>query len=342
VFLDEIGDTTPALQVKLLRVLQEHEVRPVGSPRAVSVDARVVAATNVDLERAVAEHRFRHDLYYRLSVVVISLPPLRERRGDIPLLIQQFLHASSARRGRIVAMTADAIEALTRYDWPGNVRELENTIERLVVFSRGDIDVGDLPPMITAARPLEERVFEGLPTLDELERRYLIHVLEAVGGNRTRAAEALVPEPFANHDHMLDTRRHRHLVELRQQAGIDDDRPVPGMLDDMREIAGVQANVQRVKHGPHRGHRKVRLQVLTTVPGQRRDTIAGTDAEIPERACELLRPSQHVGIPVAMDRGAVAIDNRPLAEKHGRPPDDRRHRQLVIHVRPAVPPPQTE
>ena len=141
----------------------------------------------------------------------------------------------------------------------------------------------------------------------------------------------------ANHDHMLDTRRHRHLVELRQ-AGIDDDHPVPGMLDDMREIAGVQANVQRVEHGPHRGHRKVRFQVLTTVPGQRRDTIAGTDAEIPERACELLRSSQHVGIPVAMDRGAVAIDNRPLAEKHGRPPDDRRHRQLVIHVRPAVPP----
>src|SRR5678815_3064921 len=191
VFLDEIGDTTPALQVKLLRVLQEHEVRPVGSTRAVSVDARVVAATNVDLERAVTEHRFRHDLYYRLSVVVISLPPLRDRRGDIPLLIQQFLHASSARRGRTVAMTAGAIEALTRYDWPGNVRELENTIERLVVFSRGDIDVGDLPPMITAARPLEERVFEGLPTLDELERRYLIHVLDAVGGNRTRAAEAL-------------------------------------------------------------------------------------------------------------------------------------------------------
>jgi len=122
---------------------------------------------------------------------VISLPPLRDRRGDIPLLIQQFLHASSARRGRTVAMTAGAIEALTRYDWPGNVRELENTIERLVVFSRGDIDVGDLPPMITAARPLEERVFEGLPTLDELERRYLIHVLDAVGGNRTRAAEAL-------------------------------------------------------------------------------------------------------------------------------------------------------
>ena len=191
VFLDEIGDTTPALQVKLLRVLQENEVRPVGGTRPVGVDARVVAATNVDLERAVTEHRFRHDLYYRLSVVVIRLPPLRERRGDIPLLIQQFLRASSARRGRTVAITEGAIEALTRYDWPGNVRELENTIERLVVFSRGDLDVGDLPPAVTAARPLDEQLFEGLPTLDELQRRYLIYVLDAVGGNRTRAAEAL-------------------------------------------------------------------------------------------------------------------------------------------------------
>ena len=190
-FLDEVADLPLPAQVKLLRVLQEHEVRPVGATRTVPVDARVVAATNMDLERAVADHRFRHDLYYRLSVVVISLPPLRERRGDIPLLIQQFLRASSARRGRTVAMTAGAVEALTRYDWPGNVRELENTVERLVVFSRGDIDVGDLPAPITAARPLEERLFEELPTLDELERRYLVHVLEAVAGNRTRAAETL-------------------------------------------------------------------------------------------------------------------------------------------------------
>jgi DNA-binding NtrC family response regulator len=214
VFLDEIGDTTPALQVKLLRVLQERELRPVGATKPVAVDARVVAATNIDLERAVAEHRFRHDLYYRLSVVVISLPPLRERRGDIPLLIQQFLQASSARRGRKVAMAAGAIEALTRYDWPGNVRELENTIERLVVFSRGDIDVGDLPPAVTAARPLEERLFDGLPTLDELERRYLLHVLESVGSNRTRAAEALGVD-------------RRTLYRMAERFGIDltDDSP---------------------------------------------------------------------------------------------------------------------
>ena len=191
VFLDEIGDTTPALQVKLLRVLQEGEVRPVGSTRTVRVDARVIAATNVDLDRAVAEHRFRQDLYYRLSVIVIHLPPLRDRRGDIPLLIEQFLRASSIRSGRTVAISPAAVSALVNYDWPGNVRELENTIERLVVFSRGEIDLGDLPAAVIAAPSLREQLFDGLPTLDELERRYLLHVLQQVGGNRSRAAETL-------------------------------------------------------------------------------------------------------------------------------------------------------
>jgi DNA-binding NtrC family response regulator len=191
VFLDEIGDTTPALQVKLLRVLQEGEVRPVGSTRTVRVDARVIAATNVDLDRAVAEHRFRQDLFYRLSVIVIQLPPLRDRRGDIPLLIDQFLRASSVRSGRMVTISPAAVNALVNYEWPGNVRELENTIERLVVFSRGEIDVGDLPRGVVAAPTLREQLFEGLPTLDELERRYLLHVLHAVGGNRSRAAETL-------------------------------------------------------------------------------------------------------------------------------------------------------
>jgi DNA-binding NtrC family response regulator len=191
VFLDEIGDTTPALQVKLLRVLQEAEVRPVGSTRTVRVDARVIAATNVDLDRAVAEHRFRQDLFYRLSVIVIHLPPLRERRGDIPLLIEQFLRGSSVRSGRTVAISPGAVNALVNYEWPGNVRELENTIERLVVFSRGEIDVGDLPPAVIAAPTLREQLFDGLPTLDELERRYLLHVLQEVGGNRSRAAETL-------------------------------------------------------------------------------------------------------------------------------------------------------
>jgi DNA-binding NtrC family response regulator len=191
VFLDEIGDMAPAMQVKLLRVLQDGEIRPVGGSRAIHTDARVVAATNVDLDRSVAEQRFRQDLYYRLSVIVIHIPALRDRREDIPLLIEQFVRNASARTGRPVVIAPEAVVALTSYRWPGNVRELENTIERLVVFSRGRIELPDMPDAVLAAPSFEERMFQDLPTLDELERRYLVHVLEAVGGNRSRAAEAL-------------------------------------------------------------------------------------------------------------------------------------------------------
>jgi DNA-binding NtrC family response regulator len=191
VFLDEIGDTPPAMQVKLLRVLQDGELRPLGASRAIHVDARVVAATNADIEHAIATQRFREDLYYRLSVIVIRLPALRDRREDIPLLIDQFVGNAAARAGRSVTMSPEAIAALTAYRWPGNVRELENTIERLVVFSRGRIDLQDLPPAIVAAPPLQEQLFQDLPALEEVERRYLIHVLDAVGGNRSRAAEVL-------------------------------------------------------------------------------------------------------------------------------------------------------
>ncbi len=191
VFLDEIGETSAALQVKLLRVLQEGEVRPVGGSRLVKVDVRVVAATNVDLEREVAAQRFRQDLFYRLSVIVIRVPALRDRREDIPLLIQTFLQNACARAGRRIELSPAAISALTAYRWPGNVRELENTIERLVVFSRGSvIDVSDLPFKATGP-DLHERLFADLPSLDEIERRYLLHVIEQVGGNRTRAAEVL-------------------------------------------------------------------------------------------------------------------------------------------------------
>jgi len=191
VFLDEIGDMPPAMQVKLLRVLQDGEIRPVGGSRAIHTDARVVAATNVDLDRLVAEQRFRQDLYYRLSVIVIRIPALRDRREDVPLLIEQFIRNASARTGRQVSLSPEAVVALTSYRWPGNVRELENTIERLVVFSRGRIELQDLPDTVLAAPSFEERMFQDLPTLDELEKRYLVHVLEAVGGNRSRAAEAL-------------------------------------------------------------------------------------------------------------------------------------------------------
>jgi DNA-binding NtrC family response regulator len=193
VFLDEIGETAPALQVKLLRVLQEGEVRPVGARRPIKVDNRVVAATNRDLERAVAEQRFRADLYYRLSVIVIRLPTLRERRDDIPLLIVSFLKNACKRAGRQVELSSGALDMLLAYDWPGNVRQLENTVERLVLFSRGSVvGADDVPAVLqTIHRDTPAGLFEDLPSLDELERRYFEHVLRAVGRNRTRAADVL-------------------------------------------------------------------------------------------------------------------------------------------------------
>jgi DNA-binding NtrC family response regulator len=193
VLLDEIGDTTPALQVRLLRVLEEGEIRPVGASRSLKVSPRVIAATNVPLEHAVAENRFRQDLYFRLSVIVIRVPPLRERRADIPLLIGSFFEDACARAAKKLVLSADALEALMRHAWPGNVRELRNTIERLVVSSQGTVieafDLADGAPASQSRQ--EEPSFAKLTTLDDLERRYLIHVLEATKGNRTRAAEIL-------------------------------------------------------------------------------------------------------------------------------------------------------
>lgn len=193
VLLDEIGDTTAALQVRLLRVLEEGEVRPVGASRAHRVMSRVIAATNMPLEQAVAEGRFRQDLYYRLSVIVIRVPPLRERRADIPLLIGSFLDDACTRAGQKKVLSTEAVDALLRHPWPGNVRELRNTIERLVVSSRGAlIEAFDLNDTTAAAGPASEnQPFSGLPTLDDLERRYLVYVLDAAKGNRTRAAEIL-------------------------------------------------------------------------------------------------------------------------------------------------------
>ena len=193
VFLDEIGETSPGAAGEAAARAPGRR-SAAGRRRAAwcSVDVRVVAATNVDLEREVAQQRFRQDLFYRLSVIVIHVPALRERREDIPLLIETFLQNACARAGRRVDLTPAAVAALTAYRWPGNVRELENTIERLVVFSRGStIDVDDLPFRAASEPDLHERLFADLPSLDELERRYLLHVLEQVGGNRTRAAEVL-------------------------------------------------------------------------------------------------------------------------------------------------------
>jgi len=193
VLLDEIGDTTAALQVRLLRVIEEGEVRPVGGNRSLRVGARVIAATNVALEQAVAEGRFRQDLYYRLSVIVIRVPPLRDRRADIPLLIGSFLEDACQRAGQRKMLSTSALDALLRHTWPGNVRELRNTIERLVVSSHGSlIEAFELTETVAPALPVpRDQPFSDLPTLDDLERRYLLHVLEAANGNRTRAAEIL-------------------------------------------------------------------------------------------------------------------------------------------------------
>lgn len=199
-FLDEVGETSPAMQVKLLRALQEGEIRRVGSTRPVIVDARVVAATNRDLEREVAAGRFREDLFYRLSVVTLLVPSLRERRGDVPLLAERFLRAASenAGRGRL-RLSEEALSRLVAYDWPGNVRELESAVEYAALHARGaEVAAEDLPPKLqsaevrqAASRTPLAALYEDLPSLDELERRYLLHVLEATGGNRTRTAEIL-------------------------------------------------------------------------------------------------------------------------------------------------------
>jgi DNA-binding NtrC family response regulator len=192
-FLDEVGEMSQALQVRLLRALEQGEVRPVGAARVLKVDARVIAATHRDLERAAAEGSFRPDLFYRLNVFSVGVPPLRERREDVPLLVRHFLSAFAARGRPATSVTPAVVAALSAQPWPGNVRELENTLERLVVEARGGtIDVADLPPAFREARAsLETPLFTGLPTLEEMEKRYLRHVLAEVRGNRSRAAEVL-------------------------------------------------------------------------------------------------------------------------------------------------------
>ncbi len=196
IFLDEIGDVTLGVQAKLLRVLQEKEFERVGSNRPLSVDVRVVAATNQDLESAVREKRFREDLYFRLNVVSIHIPPVRERREDILPLAEAFLKKYAAENAKTVrGLTREARHALLAYDYPGNVRELENAIERAVVLARSDvIDLDDLPLAFhdVAARPVAAPEADSLPAqLEALERRLIEDALSRAGGVQTRAAEFL-------------------------------------------------------------------------------------------------------------------------------------------------------
>jgi transcriptional regulator with PAS, ATPase and Fis domain len=197
-FLDEIAAASPALQVKLLRVLQERQFEPVGSHVTQSVDVRVVLATNVDLQNEVRAGRFREDLYYRVNVVNIVLPPLRERLGDIPLLARRFIERFRGETRRPVAgLASDVLHLLQAYHWPGNVRELENIIERAVVFCRGgEIQVGDLPPVLQqAAHAAASLPAPGALSLQdamaEPEKRIIETALQTHGWNRSSTAAAL-------------------------------------------------------------------------------------------------------------------------------------------------------
>ena len=202
-FLDEIGELPLDMQVKLLRVLEEREFMRVGGTETIKVDIRVVAATNSDLEAAVAEGRFRQDLYYRLKVVTLTIPPLRERKEDIPLLLKHFLSIFGKENEREnLRFTAEAMDRLVHARWEGNVRELRNLVESLVVLTPGDeIGVEDLPeeyreasPALPEAQPAVAQPATGETaalTMDEIERRAILDALERTGGNRTQAAEIL-------------------------------------------------------------------------------------------------------------------------------------------------------
>jgi len=191
-FLDEVGELPVELQPKLLRALQEHEVEPVGGTRTHKLDVRIVSATNLNLEKAIAQGNFREDIYYRLSVIPIQLPALRERPGDIPLLIRFFC---SKHGGDQVSFEKRALDALANYSWPGNVRELENTVERLLIMREGDlIRLDDLPGKCRehqAAAGSVLRLPEGGYSLEQLEREAVVASLERNAWNQAAAARFL-------------------------------------------------------------------------------------------------------------------------------------------------------
>jgi DNA-binding NtrC family response regulator len=198
--LDEIGEMSPATQVKLLRALQEREVIPVGATEAVAVDVRIIAATNRDLEEEIRRGSFRSDLYYRLNVIALHLPPLRDRKEDIPLLARFFMEKIGGKTpgSEVPSLSEEAMKTLMIYDWPGNVRELENALERAAVVAGGaEIGVDHLPqrvleaptPQLVSDRPLPN------PAMEVIERAYIEWVLQAEGGNKSRAAEVLGIDP---------------------------------------------------------------------------------------------------------------------------------------------------
>jgi two-component system response regulator PilR (NtrC family) len=212
IFLDEIGEMSPAMQVKLLRVLQERRVRPVGAHEEMEIDTRVIAATNRDLSAMVKDGSFREDLFYRISVIPIELPPLRERREDIAELAEHFVQKFCAQTNRTLTISEKALGLLEAYSWPGNVRELEHTVERAVALEREDLIQPDrLPEQIANFNPARVAADFGLPEeginvvahLEQLEKTYVLEALRRTGGNQTRAAELL----------HLSVRSLRHLLD---------------------------------------------------------------------------------------------------------------------------------
>ncbi len=201
-FLDEIGDMNPSLQGKLLRVIQERQFERIGGMKPIKVDIRIISATHQDLKLSVAEKRFREDLYYRLNVIPIEIPPLRERKSDIPLLVNHFIHYfSRTKKKKVDGMSGEALDALENYDWPGNVRELENMIERLVILSSDDvIHLSELPERILSyqsppqprnALPVQAEGFSLECALGDFERQMIFQALERSGWVKNKAAQLL-------------------------------------------------------------------------------------------------------------------------------------------------------
>ncbi|MBI3013840.1 MAG: sigma-54-dependent Fis family transcriptional regulator [Candidatus Tectomicrobia bacterium] len=219
IFLDEIGDMSPALQVKVLRVLQEQEFERIGGTKTIKVDVRIIAATNQDLEQAVANRTFREDLYYRLNVIPILLPPLRRRQGDIPLLINHFLERFNREKNKhILGITDEAIKYLMNYDWPGNVRELENLIERLVILKEaGTIEIEDLPKKFFGARsdgnfPQFDIPDQGISlkeVVDRFENQIILRALEKSDWVKNKAARLL----GMNRTTLVEKLKKKHLAQ---------------------------------------------------------------------------------------------------------------------------------
>jgi two-component system response regulator HydG len=195
VFLDEVGELPVDLQAKLLRAIQEKEIRPVGSTRRIAINVRILAATNRDLEQAVAQGSFRRDLYFRLNVLSLRIPPLRERRQDIPLLVEHFLERLNRDCEQKRTLSDEALKLMLAYDWPGNVRELENCLERACAFTTGPvIHLADLPSAVSGAAPSLQPAETGSPTIipmSEVEKRAILGAIEQLNGDKLKAARML-------------------------------------------------------------------------------------------------------------------------------------------------------